>query len=131
MSEQKIQIQVTPKQVKEPSILFGLACQKLGVTKAEFPYYKILRRSIDARKRDIKYNVTIGLYSTQEEIPSISKFEAKNVSSAEEIAIIGAGPAGLFSALRCIQLGLKPIVFERGKDVREHGEKKKKRNGER
>lgn len=118
MSEQKIQIQVTPKQVQEPSILFGLACQKLGVSKSDFPFYKVLRRSIDARKRDIKFNVTIGLYATEKEIPTLSEFEAQHVSKAQEVAIIGAGPAGLFAALRCIQIGLKPIVFERGKDVR-------------
>lgn len=75
----------------------------------------ILQRSLDARKRDIQVHVKflIGEFSSRTDC-----FRGKNVSQAEKVVVIGAGPAGMFAALRLIELGLKPIVLERGKDVR-------------
>ncbi|MBX7182229.1 MAG: FAD-binding protein [Bacteroidia bacterium] len=87
----------------------------------KYQSFKIRKRSIDARKKDIKINLTVDLFLPGEsdpEFPLEFTFVEKQVNNSEEVAIIGAGPAGLFAALRLIELGLKPIIFERGNDVR-------------
>lgn len=77
----------------------------------------IKKRSIDARKTNIKANLTIDIYNETELVKTINNYIYKDVKKAKSIHIIGAGPAGMFAALRCIELGFKPILFERGKDV--------------
>ena len=81
----------------------------------------ILRRSVDARGRAIKFNLRVRVfdYDAPPLNPNYIERYYKNVASAPEVHIIGTGPGGLFAALRLIELGLKPIVFERGKPVRE------------
>lgn len=114
-----IQIQISPEQAKDEVFLRKTLAQKLDLQSDSFDF-EWHKRSIDARKRDIKINATFLVYlkgqKPSDEFEEI--FEAKDVRNAKAIAIIGAGPAGLFAALRAIELGLKPIVFERGKDVR-------------
>lgn len=82
--------------------------------------YRLLRRSVDARARQPRIQLKVAVYSSSE-FPDdeSSVFEARCVRNAPEVHIIGAGPAGLFCALQCIVLGLKPVIFERGKNVRE------------
>jgi uncharacterized FAD-dependent dehydrogenase len=80
----------------------------------------ILKRSIDARQKAIKFNLKLNIYF-KDEVFTESKIELPvypNVTNKQEIIVVGAGPAGLFAALQLIELGLKPIVIERGKDVR-------------
>jgi len=81
---------------------------------------KIERKSIDARKPNIYFNYKLEVY-INEPMPTAKNysFEYKDVSSAKPIHIIGFGPAGMWAALRCLELGYKPIVLERGKDVQE------------
>ena len=80
--------------------------------------YRILKRSIDARQRIIKLNLTVQIFDEGEIIPDrISPRSFQDVSQATRIGIVGAGPAGLFAALQLIQLGYKPVIIERGKDV--------------
>ncbi|MCC7030969.1 MAG: FAD-binding protein [Chitinophagaceae bacterium] len=82
--------------------------------------YEILKKSLDARSRTIRYNLQLRIYSEGIRVqPQPVLFHKKDVRSAAEVHIIGAGPAGLFCALHCIQSGLKPIIFERGKNVRD------------
>lgn len=92
----------------------------IGVNEEELKSLRIIRRSIDARGRNIKINLNIDVY-INEQAPSISDnfVQYKDVSKSKPVHIIGAGPAGLFAALRCIELGLKPIIIERGKNVQE------------
>lgn len=94
-----------------------------GIPIDEINGFQELRRSIDARNRNIKFNLRVRVYEKTEKIePHHPKFEPRqfqDVSKAEHVVIVGAGPAGLFAALRLIELGKKPIVLERGKNVRE------------
>ncbi len=79
---------------------------------------KLVRRSLDARKKIIKVNLRFEVFFEGEKVVHEIPFSKKNISNAKAIHIIGAGPAGLFAALQAIHIGLKPILYERGKDVR-------------
>jgi uncharacterized protein len=113
-----IQFQVSPEQAKDEAFLKLKIKQELGLKNDDFQF-QWRKRSIDARKRIVKINCTFDVYLNNEVIPSLPSFEIKPVDRSKRIAIIGAGPAGLFAALRAIERGYCPIVFERGKDVRE------------
>lgn len=91
--------------------------QKLSVTdQLEF---RINKKSIDARSKNVKINLRLELAVNQALAPrEMNTFHFQDVSQAQAVHIIGAGPAGMWAALRCLELGLKPIIFERGKDVR-------------
>ena len=78
--------------------------------------YKVIRRSIDARN-DILYRYRIEVYKPEETPAAYTLEPYRDVSSAEPVIIIGAGPAGMFAALRLLMKGLKPVILERGKDV--------------
>ncbi|MHA7101592.1 NAD(P)/FAD-dependent oxidoreductase [Roseivirga pacifica] len=80
---------------------------------------RALKRSIDARSKNVKVNIQ-ALVSVQEELPPVISYQRDypNVKNAEPVIIVGFGPAGMFAALRCVELGFKPIVIERGSDVR-------------
>ena len=116
----EIQIRINLHEESQQDILVYKASKLLGVEKKEITAIKVLRKSIDARKVDIKFNYKIAVY-INESIPDKSDyiFDYKDVSKAKEIHIIGFGPAGMYAALRCIELGYKPIVLERGKKVQE------------
>lgn len=112
-----IQFQVTPEQAVDDLFLQKKIKNDLGLKSDDFSF-QWKKRSIDARKAAIKINCSFEVF-VDEEIPSFDPdFHPKNVSGAKEVAIVGFGPAGIYAALRCIELGLKPVVFERGKDVR-------------
>ena len=79
---------------------------------------RILKRSIDARQRTIFVNLTLRVYvNEQPEELAYTPVEYYDVSDKPQVVVVGAGPGGLFAALRLIELGLRPIVIERGKDV--------------
>ncbi len=81
--------------------------------------YRIERRNLDARARKLKVNLKISYALNEKLAPrELHHFEYKEVNNAPEVHIVGFGPAGMWAALRCLELGLKPIVIERGKDVR-------------
>ena len=93
------------------------AAKTLGIPEDDFTI-KVLRKSIDARKQTIYFNYKLAVY-IKEKAPETStySFDYKDVSKAKPIHIIGFGPAGMWAALRCLELGFKPIVLERGKNV--------------
>lgn len=111
----QVQFQATPEQAKDDQWLQRRIESELGEKGIRFRWRK---RSIDARKAQIKVNCAFDVVSEGEDFPLASSFMAQDVKNKPSIAIIGSGPAGLFAGLRAIEIGLKPIIFERGKDVR-------------
>ncbi|WP_258103103.1 NAD(P)/FAD-dependent oxidoreductase [Marinoscillum sp. MHG1-6] len=82
-------------------------------------YHRIVRRSVDARQKNVKVNLLVEILSAPAEVEFVEYFERDyDVRNADPVIIVGAGPAGLFAALKAIEGGLNPIVLERGKDVR-------------
>lgn len=114
-----VQIAILPRQQEDLDYILELALEKQKLRREAIGEWRIRKRSIDARRRPIKLNLQIELWLKGEKREIIPPFIPKNVQDSKKVAIIGAGPAGLYAALRAIEAGLKPIVFERGKDVRE------------
>ena len=116
-----IQLRITPSRAANPPDLLEALAQNLGRSIDQINGFHILKQSIDARSRQqVWMNLTVLVFiqepvSDRDIEPYLFHILPKN---AKEVHIIGAGPAGLFAALECIQLGLRPIVLERGKDVR-------------
>ena len=91
-----------------------------GIDQRTITHVRVLRRSIDARQRTIYVNLTIRVYVNEMPADDIyAKTEYGDVSEGKAVVVVGEGPAGLFASLRLIELGLRPIVVERGKDVHE------------
>jgi len=114
----QLDIALTPEEASDSSLYMPLLAARLGVKQDEITYARVVKRSIDARKRNIKVNLRFFIACGEPPpTPSPRVFDYPDVSVAPEVAIVGAGPAGLFAALRLIELGLKPLIFERGKKV--------------
>lgn len=116
----ELQIQVPPEVAAQQELLIPHIAKLMQVKPEEISHIAILKRSIDARQKAIKINLKVAVY-LNEEYKEIKRQlpDYKNVANSREVIIIGAGPAGLFAALQLIELGVKPIVLERGKDVQE------------
>ncbi len=114
-----LQLRLTLEEEAQKGALKKRAAEQLGIAENEFSL-KVLRKSIDARKPTIVFNYKLAVYMGTE-VPKDAKniFEYKEVTHAKAIHIIGFGPAGMWAALRCLELGYKPIVLERGKNVKE------------
>ena len=117
---QELLLQVTPEIAANELLLKQHISKSIRVDAKEIQHIAILKRSIDARQKAIKFNLKVSIYLVGESFQEskIELPEYKNVSNAQEVIVVGAGPAGLFAALQLIELGLKPIVIERGKEVR-------------
>ncbi|HZH87063.1 MAG TPA: FAD-dependent oxidoreductase [Brumimicrobium sp.] len=116
--ENMVQILVLPEQLQDEAFILKTANKKNRGSRDDLPHFYIRKRSIDARKNPVKYSLQVVLSKEKPKL-SVPEVNYGNVAEAKAIHIIGAGPAGLFAALEAIELGLKPIVYERGKDVRE------------
>ncbi|WP_424492571.1 NAD(P)/FAD-dependent oxidoreductase [Salinimicrobium sp. GXAS 041] len=122
-------LQVSPEIAGNALALKHFVAQHSGISVEEISHVEILKRSIDARQKAIKVNLRLLVFVLEDfEENQASLPDYKDVSNAEEVVIIGAGPAGLFAALKCIELGKKPVVLERGKDVRARRRDLKKLN---
>ncbi|MFV0564363.1 MAG: NAD(P)/FAD-dependent oxidoreductase [Flavobacteriaceae bacterium] len=116
----ELQLRVSLKEEGIPDILAIKSASVLQINKNEISGIKVLRKSIDARKPRIIFNYKVAVY-IREPMPQTSpyQFDYKDVSKAKPIHIVGFGPAGMYAALRCLELGFKPVVLERGKNVQE------------
>lgn len=116
----ELQLRISLKEEERSDILVQKASHILDIDKEDITGVKVLRKSIDARKPKIIFNYKVAVY-IREVLPKTSEyqFDYKDVSKAKPIHIIGFGPAGMYAALRCIELGFKPIVLERGKNVKD------------
>ncbi|MGB3182485.1 MAG: FAD-binding protein [Cyclobacteriaceae bacterium] len=113
-----INLVLTPSEAFNQDMVETAVREKLGPKVSAEQHIRILKRSIDARQKAVKVNLQVQV-SDQPLPPRITyKRDYPNVSEAPEAIIVGAGPAGMFAALRLIELGVKPILLERGKDVR-------------
>ncbi|TVQ68386.1 MAG: FAD-binding protein, partial [Balneolaceae bacterium] len=115
----EIQLIVPPDVAGDPDKLRRQVAAAAKVDPDEIRHVEILRRSVDARSRRVKVNLKVRVYINepyQPEKPQLPDYP--NVSGGREVIIIGAGPAGLFAALRLMELGWKPVILERGKDVK-------------
>lgn len=113
-----IQLNVSPETAADETLIRRLAGSLSGIPPSGISFLRIIRKSIDARKKDISVNLEIEVFSGNDlPVPAIMPFNQQNVAGKPEVIIAGAGPAGLFAALRLIELGIRPVIIERGKDV--------------
>ena len=113
----ELSLRILPWQAYNEQSILAYLRQEKGINAQAV---RVVKRSIDARQRTIFVNLTVRVYVNEE--PPLMDFEPyvyKDVSDKPSVIVVGAGPGGLFAALRLIELGLKPIIVERGKDVRE------------
>lgn len=114
----EIDIVLNPKQASDESFYMPILAQHLKIKIGRINGVQILRKSIDARRRDIKINMKFRVAVDEKLLPnSDQNFKYPNVKDNKKVVIVGAGPAGLFAALRLIELGYCPVVLERGKSV--------------
>jgi uncharacterized FAD-dependent dehydrogenase len=115
--KQEINLSLTPKQASDEQFYKPILAEKLHVDEARIRLINVRRKSVDARQRAIRINLGVEVFI--DELPPEEKIEFRydRVDNKPSVIIVGAGPAGLFAALRLIELGFKPIIFERGKNV--------------
>ncbi len=114
-----LQISALPEDVGNDELLKNYISRNFHIVANEILGIHFIKKSVDARRKPIKINLELEVFINETPTKDKFKFDFKNVSNAKEITIIGAGPAGLFAALKLIELGLKPVIFERGKNVKE------------
>lgn len=113
-----VELTLTPQEAFDENHFNTILFQKLGLKNDGSVFVNPVKRSIDARSRNVIVRLQCEVLSPAESKPLISYTkEFKDVSKRQPVVVVGSGPAGLFSALRLIELGIKPIVLERGKDV--------------
>ena len=114
------QMRVEPQVAAQENLLRRRIADEQGIDERTIYGVRILRRSIDARQRQIWVNLTVRVYvNEQPQDDAYQRTDYPNVEGRPQVIVVGAGPGGLFAALRLIELGLRPVVLERGKNVHE------------
>lgn len=114
LTMRSLELRLKPEEALDEERLKNTIDQKIGIG----VNYRIKRRSIDARKKQVKVSVLIEIFDGALPDQITYSKPQNNVANANQAIVVGSGPAGLFAALRLIEFGIKPIVIERGKDVR-------------
>lgn len=118
--QKDIDLRITPKQSSNIESIKSIYARQANISTDRIRSIRIIRRSIDARQKNIYVNLKVRGYIDEDIVePEFASIEYPNVSLSKQAIVVGAGPAGLFAALRLIELGIRPIVVERGKNVRE------------
>lgn len=115
----EINIVLSAEDASDENIYKPIIAQKLIINIEDISGIILLRRSIDARQRNVKLNLLYRVFIKEEIVKAETNFVYQDVSNKKEVIIVGAGPAGLFAALTLIEQGLKPIIVERGKQVQD------------
>lgn len=117
--QKEIEIAVKPEYITDANYLIELGSKQLRVASSRIKGHHVRKRSIDARGKQVLYRLRVIFFIDEDPLPDIYLPSIKKVHHATPVIIIGAGPAGLFAAYRCLERGLKPIVIERGKPVKD------------
>ncbi len=116
----EIQIRIKPEERENIDVVKHYAARGIGIAPGRIRHIDILKQSIDARQKTVIINLSVGVHIDKlEEREKAFEPQYRDVSKARPVVIVGAGPAGLFAALRLIEKGLKPVILERGKAVDE------------
>ncbi len=114
----QVQINLTPASAADEASVRKISASLAGMDQSAISSIRVVKRSVDARKKNIRVNLTVEVFSKDDSLlPEISPFKPVDVTQSREVIIVGAGPAGLFAALRFIELGIRPVIIERGRDV--------------
>lgn len=117
---QEIQLRLPPREASSEHYYRSIVADNLSVDVKRINHIRLLKKSVDARQRNIWINMKLQVFIDEEpKDDGLRVFDYKNVENAKPVIIVGAGPAGLFAALRLLEDGKKPIVLERGKAVHE------------
>jgi len=116
----RVQLDLDPEQAADITLIKKISGQKARISPLEISSVRIIKKSIDSRHKNIRVILTAEILTADETaLPLIRPFRPADVSNSKEALIVGSGPAGLFAALRLIELGLKPVIIERGKNISE------------
>lgn len=117
--QKEIELAIVPERIQDEAFIIQQGAKSLEVDASRIHGIHIRKRSIDARGKQVLYRIRVIFYIDEKPLPEIFTTSYQTVTNGKPVLIIGAGPAGLFAAVRCIERGLKPIIIERGKSVQD------------